>query len=457
MDLLEDFEEEYDSEELLDQENGEKGQGIDSLIENFRDIIWNGQDVDNLKQVLDKESDIVAEIALDASNSVGKLSMVVPLVRNELELMYECICKLYEPRFGELQGLVSSAEKYVRAVEILEKCSEPSEVKLESVLSKEEVLVVSMSIKRGFNKSIKIKLDELQKAIGYFNRLNDMKNNLESWLISKIERIAPNTSALVGPEVTSRLISHCGGIKELSRVPSCNLASIGKSKTPFHGINTDMSGVRQQGVVFQSELVQSLPIPYQKKALRMVCAKVSLAARSDCAKDADGHLGLKWRQEILDTLLKIMEPPNIGYVKPLPIPEDAPKKKRAGRRFRKYKQQFQLSHLRQMQNRMVFGKEEEVVMDAFGDEIGFGMANSRNVSALSSTHNNKTKLKKDTIKRLAHEHSETSKFLQDERSQALKRSASSIEIIPNETSFKPKQKKIDKQDEEDNDWFTKHL
>ena len=38
------------------------------------------------------------------------------------------------------------------------------------------------------------------------------------------------------------------------------------------------------------------------------------------------------------------------------------------------KERFQMSELRQAQNKMEFGKQEESVIDSFGEEVGLGMS-----------------------------------------------------------------------------------
>jgi U4/U6 small nuclear ribonucleoprotein PRP31 len=58
-----------------------------------------------------------------------------------------------------------------------------------------------------------------------------------------------------------------------------------------------------------------------------------LAARVDSAHEAlDGSVGYKFRDEIVEKIEKWQEPPPTKDVKALPVPDEAPKKKRGGRR-----------------------------------------------------------------------------------------------------------------------------
>lgn len=61
------------------------------------------------------------------------------------------------------------------------------------------------------------------------------------------------------------------------------------------------------------------------------CAK---AARIDnLSLGSDGSIGEKIKDDMLKRFMKIQEPPPAKKVKPLPIPDEKPRKKRGGKRF----------------------------------------------------------------------------------------------------------------------------
>ena len=53
--------------------------------------------------------------------------------------------------------------------------------------------------------------------------LNDKKIEILKYLESRITIVAPNLCEIIGPKVTSKLISAAGGIRELSRIPASNI------------------------------------------------------------------------------------------------------------------------------------------------------------------------------------------------------------------------------------------
>ena len=72
----------------------------------------------------------------------------------------------------------------------------------------------------------------------------------------------------------------------------------------------------------------------RKKTARLVAAKCSLAARVDnFHESSDGAIGDQLRAEIEQKLEKLLEPPPVKQIKPLPAPIDPSRKKRGGRRY----------------------------------------------------------------------------------------------------------------------------
>lgn len=71
----------------------------------------------------------------------------------------------------------------------------------------------------------------------------------------------------------------------------------------------------------------------------------------------DGSLGEKIREDMQKRFSKIQEPPPAKKVKPLPVPDEKPRKKRGGKRFRNLKEKLALTDIRKYKNRMNFGPE----------------------------------------------------------------------------------------------------
>ena len=350
-------------------------------------------DVDSLSPLLQLGSNIRAilesdDIQLDKVHST--LNEIMPLLSSEIEVVHKYMIMIYSKKFPELDTLIPDAKQYATVVNTIENLTAQGydiptftqEFQNKGELNKEQNLVVLMSMKTSFKNGMSLGdsvLSKLTMAKEHIISLTELRGQISDYISSKINEIAPNVCALVGPQIASLLIAHAGGILGLSRIPNCNLASIGKAKHLSHEQHTVLGGLRQNGYISNSDIIQKLPATYHKQMVRMLSAKISLASRVDCSQlggNKNNAMGLKWREEIEGKIRKLHETPNVGEEKALPIPEDKPKKKRAGRKFRKYKEQFQISNMRQLQNRMEFGKQETTVTDVYGDEVGLGMMNT---------------------------------------------------------------------------------
>jgi U4/U6 small nuclear ribonucleoprotein PRP31 len=93
----------------------------------------------------------------------------------------------------------------------------------------------------------------------------------------------------------------------------------------------------------------------------------------DLSRDyPDGSYGRKFREDADKQMERLIEPPPSKNVKALPVPDDGPKKRRAGRRVRKAKEAYAITDLQKARNRMAFGEAEEEAMGIDSSE-GLGM------------------------------------------------------------------------------------
>jgi U4/U6 small nuclear ribonucleoprotein PRP31 len=98
------------------------------------------------------------------------------------------------------------------------------------------------------------------------------------------------------------------------------------------------------------------------KTARLLALKVALAARTDCFHEAtEGSFGLKLKEEFEKKLDKLQEPPPVKNTKALPVPLDAARKKRGGRRARKTKDRLGLTEMRKAANRTTFAEVRPVL------------------------------------------------------------------------------------------------
>ncbi|KAJ5684622.1 mRNA splicing factor PRP31 [Penicillium maclennaniae] len=296
---------------------------------------------------------------------------------DELTRLHKVLRDHYSTRFPELETMVTNPIKYAKTVAILKNgpfddikalsssadnmAGEP----LKSVLDGPSLMIVALegTTTRGRELSeseLKLVLDTCERIL----KLDRERTALTQSIQSRVNSIAPNLAALIGSETAAQFLNQTGGLLELAKIPACNLGAQGSKRQEGLGFATN-HGVRAQGFLYDSPLIQEVPNDLKKQAIRIVSAKMVLAVRADVSNySKDGSLGVDLQAQCLQRLEKLTEPPPNSGVKALPAPNDKPSRKRGGRRARKAKEAVAMTELRKAQNRVAFGKEES--------EVGYG-------------------------------------------------------------------------------------
>ncbi|OAA63977.1 pre-mRNA splicing factor [Cordyceps fumosorosea ARSEF 2679] len=331
-------------------------------------------------------------------------------IDGEVALVHKFIRDHYSIRFPELERLVTTPLQYAQVVSIIGNCPMDSEsvkalqtstnnplgMGLKAVLDGPSLMIVT--IEATTSKGQEMAPGELaivRQACDMMIALHTAKTILTDYVQSRMNIFAPNLTVLIGSLTAAQLLNAAGGLTGLSKTPACNLPSWG-SKKRHAGLATNI-GVRQQGFLYNSEIIQGIPNDLKKQAMRIVAAKLVLAARVDRIHSSpDGSTGDSLKGQCLERLEKLTEPPPNKGARALPVPDDKPSRKRGGRRARKAKEALAMTELRQAQNRMAFGKEEREVGYGTGSgTVGLGMigqANDGRIRAMQVDQRTRAKL-----------------------------------------------------------------
>ena len=95
--------------------------------------------------------------------------------------------------------------------------------------------------------NIKYFSDRVENLIKYREKLNN-------YLKNKTNKLAPNTSALVGETVTARLISHSGSLSTLAKYPASTIQILGAEKALFRALKT-RSATPKYGLLYHSSFI----------------------------------------------------------------------------------------------------------------------------------------------------------------------------------------------------------
>uniref|UniRef100_A0A1I8JMZ4 U4/U6 small nuclear ribonucleoprotein Prp31 n=1 Tax=Macrostomum lignano TaxID=282301 RepID=A0A1I8JMZ4_9PLAT len=303
------------------------------------------------------EADPEYQLIVEANNLAVKID-------DEIHIIHRYCRDRYATRFPELETLVPSPVEYLQTVqqlgnEPLERSKCPGT--LRPYLAPATIMVVSVtaSTTQGVRLSDQ-ELDWIMEACDMANKLLVQRERILSYVESRMQLIAPNLSAVVGASVAAKLLGSAGGLSALIRMPSCNIQVLGSTRKQLSGFSSATQGLHR-GHLYECAAVRSLPPDLRSKAVRLIAAKCTLAARVD-----NFHQAPTTEQG---------SPAEHGIrieVKPLTAPIDPPSKKRGGRRHRKMKERLGMTEMRKAANRINFGDVQD---DAYQEDLGFSLGN----------------------------------------------------------------------------------
>ncbi|KAG0255914.1 U4/U6 small nuclear ribonucleoprotein Prp31 [Actinomortierella ambigua] len=375
-----------DMDDVADEEDELLKRMLDSVksADNAKDVA-KLMDSTDMKQVLsgierygsqgDKDKRAISGMVEDDPEYqlIVKANLIAVQIDTELLLVHKFIRDHYEPKFPELERLVLNPLDYARAVKRIANAEDITKVELNDILPSATVMVVVVTGTTTEGRQLTDKEWKVcEDACDLMFRLENAKATILDYVESRMTFIAPNLSAIIGTATAAKLMGQAGGLSALSKIPACNIQLLGKS----HSTNTALSSasnVKHVGFVYYSPIVQRLPSDLRKKAMRMLGAKLALAARIDRERSfTDGSYGRRLHDEAEAKFEKWQEPPPQKKIKALPAPIEQSKKKRGGRRARKEKEMYAISELQKLKNRVHFGVAEEEVQ-GYEESEGLGM------------------------------------------------------------------------------------
>ncbi|CAM9483060.1 unnamed protein product, partial [Chrysoparadoxa australica] len=293
-------------------------------------------------------------------------------IDTEIAEVYKYLVDLYGTKFPELDSIVTVRTDYVRTVLAIKNEMDITQVELENILPQTQVMVVSVTGTTTSGKPLSAEnLEKVMTACDEYLKLVEAKDTNLAFVESRMAFIAPNLSVILGSRIAAQLMGLAGGLKELSKIPACNLQVMGQEKKHLAGFGAK-AVVPHTGILYYCDMVQKLPHFLRMKGLRLVAAKAILAARGDSfGSDKSGEVGLKLIDQMEEKFKKWQEPEKTKSSKALPKPDSVMAKKRGGKRARNQKEKLQVTEVRKAQNRMGFASQADEYGDsAMGADFG---------------------------------------------------------------------------------------
>lgn len=397
-DVKQEEEEDADMDDLEEEDQDEEEDERDKILEEKLKATLKNEDITKVATLLasarfknlikrveekianPKAIEIIGPIEEDPEYMlIVESNALVTEIQTEIQVIHKYVRDRYAKKFPELESLVLNPLDYARVVKRIGNMTDLTQVDLTDLIPASSIMIVSVAASTTTGEALEeAEWHKIAKACDIALELDECRKKILDYVQSRMIYIAPNLSSLAGSTVAAKLIAAAGGLGALSKIPACNLILLGAPKKNLGGFSTAQSKRFMQGYIFETEVVQKTPPSLRAKAIRVLGPKTTIAARLDSnAGDKTGDFGLKLKEDIQKKIDKWQEAAPTKQPKPLPAPDDRPRKKRAGKRVRKMKEKYATTEMRKHQNRMAFGTQEEETMDGRG--LGMLMAGSGKV------------------------------------------------------------------------------
>ncbi len=270
-----------------------------------------------------EKRDLVAAQAIQTLDELDKtINMLMARVR-----------EWYGVHFPELDRLLEKHETYARLVVVLGSKENFTAENLE----KEDIpKAKAEGISKVAEKSMGADLEEadlvqIQSLCKDLLNMYQLRQDLEKYLDSTMEEVAPNTKYLLGSLLGARLIALSSGLTNLAKRPASTIQVMGAEKALFRSLK---SGTRppKHGMIFQHTLLHDAKRWQRGKIARALAGKVAIAARADAF--GGRHIG----EELKADLDKRLDEIYAKYDQPPPMPPPRPEPDRPRNRdFRRDK------------------------------------------------------------------------------------------------------------------------
>jgi nucleolar protein 56 len=145
-------------------------------------------------------------------------------------------------------------------------------------------------------------MSQIKEIANLIEVLYNKKESLENYITNLVNEIAPNTSCVATPIIAAKLISHAGGLKNLSVKPSSTIQLMGAEKALFRHIKTGADPPKY-GIILQFPEIGKAPWWQKGKIARTLAAKIAIAARVD--NEGGEYVGDALRSDLVKRIKEI--------------------------------------------------------------------------------------------------------------------------------------------------------
>lgn len=203
----------------------------------------------------------------------------------ELNIYAMRVKEWYGWHFPEMARIINDNLAYSKVVMHVGMRSRCADTDISDILPEEIEAAVKTAAEVSMGTEITTEdLENIQALAEQVVSLTEYRQQLSSYLASRMQAIAPNLTALVGELVGARLISHAGSLMNLAKAPGSTIQILGAEKALFRALKTKHD-TPKYGLIFHASLVGQASGKNKGKTARMLASKAALSLRVDALSD----------------------------------------------------------------------------------------------------------------------------------------------------------------------------
>lgn len=280
------------SEQFLRLKKGEKIKEITEVLEKYKEIIFEQEDIALNFGVLHQFPNPAGEYLRGHAFEIAvkySINLKERLQEVSLQLTKEYIRRSSEKKDKLIVESVRALDEIDQVLNVLsERLREwyslyypELDKKISDNYAYAKKVYQGATTKDAMGAPLEVRDDEVIRE--FAKRIMDLfeeRKQLESYITEETQKIAPNISSLLGAVLSARLISSAGGLEELARLPSSTIQVLGAEKALFRHLRTGAKPPKH-GLIFQHPMVNRAPRKVRGKISRSLAAKIAILCRVD--------------------------------------------------------------------------------------------------------------------------------------------------------------------------------
>ncbi|ACS32966.1 hypothetical protein [Thermococcus gammatolerans] len=223
-----------------------------------------------------------------------------------INLLVSRLREWYGLHFPELDEILPKHPQYVTFVKEIGPRENVSREKLEKLgFSEGKIKKILKAAEKSMGAPLgKFDSEIIRKLASEISDLYKLREQIEDYLETAMDEVAPNLKALVGAKLAARLMSLAGGLKELAMMPASTIQVLGAEKALFRHLRTGAKPPKH-GVIFQYPAINRSPWWQRGKIARALAGKLAIAARVDYFSGE--YIGEELKKELEQRIKEIKE------------------------------------------------------------------------------------------------------------------------------------------------------